>query len=141
MQALGFICIRHYDLMMDERLKQKYISILTSRNHSINHMTRHKITVRFLILSVAICGLNHDHVVQVLQNIETYLVEEEIRMIAQDKKWKEYQEKENLKEMGDVTSGMASTVIQIFLSSILDSFIHPSVQVRSSSCVLCPSSL
>lgn len=52
-QALGFICIRHYDLMMDERLKQKYISILTSRNHSINHMTRHKITVRFLILSVA----------------------------------------------------------------------------------------
>ena len=74
---------------------------------------------------------------QVLQNIETYLVEEEIRMIAQDKKWKEYQEKENLKEMGDVTSGMASTVIQIFLSSILDSFIHPSVQVRSSSCVHC----
>ena len=79
-------------------------------------------------------------VVQVLQNIETYLVEEEIRMIAQDKKWKEYQEKENLKEMGDVTSGMASTVIQIFLSSILDSFIHPSVQVRSASCVHCPSS-
>ena len=78
---------------------------------------------------------------QVLQNIETYLVEEEIRMIAQDKKWKEYQEKENLKEMGDVTSGMASTVIQIFLSSILDSFIHPSVQVRSTSRVLCPSSL
>ena len=69
---------------------------------------------------------------QVLQNIETYLVEEEVRMIAQDKKWKEYQEKENLKEMGDVSSGMASTVIQIYLSSVLDSFIHPSVQVRTS---------
>ena len=67
---------------------------------------------------------------QVLQNIETYLVEEEVRMIAQDKKWKEYQVKENLKEMGDVSSGMASTVIQIYLSSVLDSFIHPSVQVR-----------
>ena len=66
---------------------------------------------------------------QVLQNIETYLVEEEIRMIAQDKKWKEQKEQENLKEMGDVTSGMASTVIQIFLSSILESFIHPSVKV------------
>ena len=65
-----------------------------------------------------------------LQNIETYLVEEEIRMIAQDKKWKEYSEKENLKEMGDVTSGMASTVIQIFLSSVLESFIHPAVKVR-----------
>lgn len=95
--------------MMDERLKQRYISILTSRNHSSSYSTQQKITV--------------------LQNIETYLVEEEVRMIAQDKKWKEYQEKENLKEMGDVTSGMASTVIQIFLSSILDSFIHPSVQV------------
>ena len=58
-------------------------------------------------------------------------MEEEIRMIAQDKKWKEYQEKENLKEMGDVTSGMASTVIQIFLSSVLESFIHPSVKVLS----------
>ena len=97
--------------MMDERLKQRYISILTSRNHSSSHSTQQKITV--------------------LQNIETYLVEEEVRMIAQDKKWKEYQEKENLKEMGDVTSGMASTVIQIFLSSILDSFIHPSVQVAT----------
>ena len=52
-------------------------------------------------------------------------------MIAQDKKWKEYQLKENLKEMGDVSSGMASTVIQIYLSSVLDSFIHPSVQVRT----------
>ena len=52
-------------------------------------------------------------------------------MITQDKKWKENQEKENLKEMGDVSSGMASTIIQIYLSSVLDSFIHPSVQVRS----------
>ena len=66
-----------------------------------------------------------------LNNIETYLVEEEVRMMQLDKNWKEYAEKENLKEMGDVTSGMASTVIQIFLQSILDSFIHPSVQVRS----------
>merc|ERR1712241_346576 len=110
LQALGFICIRHYDLMMDERLKQRYISILLSRYHSSQHATQQKITV--------------------LQNIETYLVEEEVRMIAQDKKWKEYQLKENLKEMGDVSSGMASTVIQIYLSSVLDSFIHPSVQVR-----------
>ena len=68
-----------------------------------------------------------------LNNIETYLVEEEIRMMQLDKNWKEYAEKENLKEMGDVTSGMASTVIQIFLQSILDSFVHPSVQVKISS--------
>ena len=52
-------------------------------------------------------------------------------MMQQDKKWKDYADKENLKEMGDVTSGMASTVIQIFLPSVLDSFIHHSVQVNS----------
>jgi len=106
LQALGSICIRHYDLMMDDRLKQRYISILTSHQHA----THHKI--------------------QVLNNIETYLIEEEVRMMQLDKKWKDYADKENLKEMGDVTSGMASTVIQVFLNSVLDSFVHHSVQVR-----------
>ena len=43
---------------------------------------------------------------------------------------KEYSKKENLKEMGDVSSGMASTVIQVYLKSILDSFVHPSVTAR-----------
>jgi len=69
-------------------------------------------------------------VLQVLNNIETYLIEEEVRMMQLDKKWKDYADKENLKEMGDVTSGMASTVIQVFLNSVLDSFVHHSVQVR-----------
>ena len=55
--------------MMDERLKQRYISILTSHNHNSIDATKQKMTV--------------------LQNIETYLVEEDLRMIAQDKKWKE----------------------------------------------------
>ena len=43
---------------------------------------------------------------------------------------KEYAKKENLKEMGDVSSGMASTVIQVYLKCILDSFVHPSMQAR-----------
>jgi cohesin loading factor subunit SCC2 len=37
---------------------------------------------------------------------------------------------ENLKEMGDVSSGMASTVIQLYLKEILESFLHPHVGVR-----------
>jgi len=40
--------------------------------------------------------------------------------------------KENLKEMGDVSSGMASTVIQLYLKGILNSFLHTSIQVRQS---------
>jgi cohesin loading factor subunit SCC2 len=38
---------------------------------------------------------------------------------------REYGNKENLKEMGDVSSGMASTVVQVYLRYILESFIHP----------------
>jgi cohesin loading factor subunit SCC2 len=54
---------------------------------------------------------------------------EEARMMLLDKWWKTYADNENLKEMGDVTSGMSSTVIQVFLNSVLDSFVHHSVQV------------
>ncbi len=35
--------------------------------------------------------------------------------------------------MGDVTSGMASTVIQVYLRHVLDSFIHPEVKARHAS--------
>ena len=34
LQALGSICIRHYELMMDDRLKQKYITILSTSQAS-----------------------------------------------------------------------------------------------------------
>ena len=37
---------------------------------------------------------------------------------------------ENLKEMGDVSSGMASTVIQLYLKEILQSYLNPDLQVR-----------
>lgn len=37
---------------------------------------------------------------------------------------------ENLKEMGDISSGMASAVIQHYLKEILQSYLHPSIQVR-----------
>lgn len=37
---------------------------------------------------------------------------------------------ENLKEMGDVSSGMASTIIQVYLKEILESFLNPNINVR-----------
>jgi len=112
LQCLGNMCIRHYDLMLDETLKGRYINILT-KSEFANQGSQ-----------------DTQLVLQVLTNIETYLVEEEIRMMEKDKNWKEHAEKENLKEMGDVSSGMASTIIQIFLKPVLESFIHKSVQVR-----------
>lgn len=34
--------------------------------------------------------------------------------------------------MGDVSSGMASTVIQLYIKEILNAFLHPSTIVRTS---------
>ncbi len=47
-----------------------------------------------------------------------------------DQQWSKTFKEENLKEMGDVTSGMASTVIQLYLKPILDCFINASSAVR-----------
>lgn len=41
---------------------------------------------------------------------------------------------ENLKEMGDVSSGMASTIIQLYLKEILQSYVNHDVQVRQPAC-------
>ena len=46
---------------------------------------------------------------------------------------KELKEKENLKEMGDVSSGMASTVIQVYLKAVMESYLHPKPECRIAS--------
>ncbi|XP_037089457.1 nipped-B-like protein [Pollicipes pollicipes] len=106
LQALGFIVIRHYDMMLRERVKQLYHGFLQDPDG------------------------NKQLKAQVLINLETYLVEEERRMVQQDEEWSKRAKEENLKEMGDVTSGMASTVIQLYLKQVLSSFLDASVTVR-----------
>ncbi|CAB3386176.1 Hypothetical predicted protein [Cloeon dipterum] len=106
LQAIGSMCIRHYDYMLMDDLKNMYHLLLTDKDAHI--------AMR----------------IQVLSNIETYLQEEELRMIKQDQEWAKLSKKENLKEMGDVSSGMASTVIQIYLKYVLDAFLHSNVAVR-----------
>jgi len=104
--ALGAICIRHYNFMLETKLKQLYLDILTEDFYPVQHKIR------------------------VLQNLELYLSEEEIRMRRLDEHWSEYADKEKLKEMNDVSSGMASNVIQVYLKAVLDSFIHPEKVAR-----------
>ncbi|GBP81715.1 Nipped-B protein [Eumeta japonica] len=108
LKALGSVCVRHYEFMLRDELKLFYHQVLTSDLAPIEMK------------------------VDVLRNIEMYLQEEEQRMIRQDKEWSKRSKQENLKEMGDVSSGMASTVIQLYLKEILGSFLHPSNVVRSS---------
>ncbi|KAK2170493.1 hypothetical protein NP493_1150g00022 [Ridgeia piscesae] len=66
---------------------------------------------------------------QVLRNMLMYLMEEEARMIKADQEWKKLQNKEDLKEMGDIQSGMASTIIQVYIKQILESFFHHHSQI------------
>ncbi|XP_075218552.1 nipped-B cohesin loading factor [Lycorma delicatula] len=106
LKAIGNVCIRHYDLMLGPVLKTLYHQLLKEEDAPLSMK------------------------VQVLKNIEIYLQEEERRMIKQDLEWAKLSKQENLKEMGDVSSGMASTVIQLYLKEILESFLHPQVSVR-----------
>nr|XP_023029223.1 nipped-B-like protein [Leptinotarsa decemlineata] len=106
LKAIGSICIRHYEFMLENELKLFYHRQLTSEDAPLRMK------------------------VEVLINIENYLVEEENRMIQQDLEWSKQSKKENLKEMGDVSSGMASTVIQLYLKEIMQSYIHCNLQVR-----------
>lgn len=106
LRAIGSLCIRHYEFMLQTELKSLYHNLLTTNEAPVPMR------------------------VQVLNNIEMYLEEEEQRMIRQDQEWAKMSKRENLKEMGDVTSGMASTVIQLYLKEILEAFLHPDVGVR-----------
>ncbi|KAJ1519897.1 hypothetical protein ONE63_004137 [Megalurothrips usitatus] len=106
LRAIGSLCIRHYEFMLQTELKTLYHRLLTCPD---------TLTVMR---------------VQVLNNIEMYLEEEEQRMIRQDQEWAKLSKQENLKEMGDVTSGMASTVIQLYLKEVMEAFLHPEVKVR-----------
>uniref|UniRef100_A0ABD2WUA4 Nipped-B protein n=2 Tax=Trichogramma kaykai TaxID=54128 RepID=A0ABD2WUA4_9HYME len=106
LSAIGSLCIRHCDFMMLPQLEELYHYFLTSE--------------------VAPVPMR----VQVLNNIELYLAEEEKRMIRQDLEWAKLSKQENLKEMGDVSSGMASAVIQRYLTQILESYLHSNINVR-----------
>ncbi|XP_066599133.1 nipped-B-like protein A [Prorops nasuta] len=106
LSAIGSLCIRHYEFMQQPELKELYHYLLTSERAPV-HMRN-----------------------QVLNNIELYLQEEEKRMIKQDLEWAKLSKQENLKEMGDVSSGMASAVIQLYIKEILESFLHSNVSVR-----------
>lgn len=60
LKAMGSICIRHYEFMLENDLKQVYHKLLTGEDAPLNMKS------------------------EVLINIEMYLLEEEKRMVQQD---------------------------------------------------------
>ncbi|KAL5016356.1 hypothetical protein ScPMuIL_005945 [Solemya velum] len=104
--GMGFTVVRHYELMMGKMMKELY-------NHFLNDET---VPIRMRC--------------QVLKNLTMYLTEEEVRMQKADAEWKKHAKEEDLKEMGDVQSGMASTITQIYLKQVLEAFFHQNAQIR-----------
>lgn len=106
LSGLGFMVIRHYEMMLGKEMTDLYYEYLD------NEDSPDKLRI------------------QVLRNLQNYLLEEEIRMHKADTDWRKHAKEEDLKEMGDIQSGMASTIMQVYLKHVLDSFFHSHTQVR-----------
>uniref|UniRef100_A0A3Q2QX81 Nipped-B protein n=1 Tax=Fundulus heteroclitus TaxID=8078 RepID=A0A3Q2QX81_FUNHE len=104
--GLGFQFIMHPELMFVQDVKVLYISLLSGENSAVNLK------------------------IHVLKNLQTYLQEEDSRMQEADREWKNQAKQEDLKEMGDISSGMSSSIMQIYLKQVLESFFHSQSTVR-----------
>uniref|UniRef100_A0A8C8SW00 Nipped-B protein n=1 Tax=Pelusios castaneus TaxID=367368 RepID=A0A8C8SW00_9SAUR len=104
--GLGFAFIQHPSLMFEQEVKTLYNSILSDKNSSVNLK------------------------IQVLKNLQTYLQEEDTRMQQADREWKKLAKQEDLKEMGDISSGMSSSIMQLYLKQVLEAFFHAQSSVR-----------
>uniref|UniRef100_A0A8D3C1Q0 Nipped-B protein n=1 Tax=Scophthalmus maximus TaxID=52904 RepID=A0A8D3C1Q0_SCOMX len=104
--GLGFQFIMHPELMFVQDVKILYNSILSDEA---------------ILVSLK---------VQVIKNLQTYLQEEDSRMQEADREWKKQAKEEDLKEMGDISSGMSSSIMQIYLKQVLESFFNSQSTVR-----------
>ncbi|OCU02595.1 NIPBL, cohesin loading factor L homeolog isoform X2 [Xenopus laevis] len=104
--GLGFSFIQHPVLMFEVEVKNLYNIILSDKNCSVNLK------------------------IQVLKNLQTYLQEEDTRMQQADRDWKKMSKQEDLKEMGDISSGMSSSIMQLYLKQVLESFFSTQSSVR-----------
>ncbi|KAL6114096.1 nipbl [Pungitius sinensis] len=104
--GLGFLVIMHPSQMFMPEVKTLYNGILADSGSSINLK------------------------IQILKNLQTYLQEEDTRMQEADREWKKLSKQEDLKEMGDISSGMSSSIMQLYLKQVLEAFFHTQSSVR-----------
>ncbi|XP_063753533.1 nipped-B-like protein A isoform X2 [Eleginops maclovinus] len=104
--GLGFLVIMHPSQMFMPEVKNLYNGILADSASSINLK------------------------IQILKNLQTYLQEEDTRMQEADREWKKLSKQEDLKEMGDISSGMSSSIMQLYLKQVLEAFFHTQSSVR-----------
>ncbi|XP_070855423.1 nipped-B protein isoform X3 [Drosophila suzukii] len=104
--SLGSFCVLNDDYLTRSELKSLYCDILSSVANDAG----------FKI----IC----------MRNIWIYLTESEMFMHNKEKEWEKQSKHEDLKEMNDVSSGMASRIIQLYLEEILQCFLNRDNTVR-----------
>uniref|UniRef100_A0A3Q1ISS5 Nipped-B protein n=1 Tax=Anabas testudineus TaxID=64144 RepID=A0A3Q1ISS5_ANATE len=104
--GLGFLVIMHPSQMFVPEVKTLYNGILADSSSSINLK------------------------IQILKNLQTYLQEEDTRMQEADREWNKLSKQEDLKEMGDISSGMSSSIMQLYLKQVLEAFFHTQSSVR-----------
>ncbi|KAK0139474.1 Nipped-B-like protein [Merluccius polli] len=104
--ALGALFIMHPALMFLQEVRALYTDILSDKSGP--------------------AALK----VQVLKNLQSYLQEEDSRMLEADRDWQKLSKQEDLKEMGDISSGMSSSIMQLYLKQVLDAFFHTEASVR-----------
>ncbi|KAM4616897.1 nipped-B-like protein A isoform 4-T4 [Polymixia lowei] len=104
--GLGFLVIMHPSQMFVPEVKALYNGILADSGSSINLK------------------------IQILKNLQMYLQEEDTRMQEADREWKKMSKQEDLKEMGDISSGMSSSIMQLYLKQVLEAFFHTQSSVR-----------
>ncbi|KAL7836079.1 hypothetical protein AOLI_G00273630 [Acnodon oligacanthus] len=104
--GLGFMFIMHPSQMFVPEVKTLYNGLLSDSKSSI--------TLK----------------IQVLKNLQMYLQEEDSRMQEADREWQKLSKQEDLKEMGDISSGMSSSIMQLYLKQVLEAFFHTQSSVR-----------
>jgi cohesin loading factor subunit SCC2 len=105
--GLGSFLTRYSEYMMKDEIKKLYLTYIQQQN------------IPFILKS------------QIFINLTDYLNEEDQRNLAKSVELsKNHGCKDDLKEMLDVQSGMASTIIQSYLKPILDSYLTPNTTLR-----------
>ncbi|XP_041451518.1 nipped-B protein [Drosophila obscura] len=104
--SLGSFCVLNDDYLTRSELKQFYCDLLNS--------------------TASDGGIK----IICMRNIWIYLTESEMFMHNKEKEWEKQSKHEDLKEMNDVSSGMSSRIIQLYLEEILNCFLNRDDTVR-----------
>lgn len=106
LKSMGFFCVTNFEYLTKPTLKDYYLGLLVREDVEIDVKTI------------------------VLRNVMTYLHEEEQKHLRNEKEWEKKSHAEDLKEMGDVSSGMSSRIIQLYLKDVLNCFLQKEYTVR-----------